>query len=80
MTGVFRAITAIIFFLPAIGLAQSAVPPPASSPVDRMNEADYIHYGDLIDVDVIGSTEYDWRGTLNPQGFLDGMERLDEPV
>src|SRR5207249_2337391 len=39
-----------------------------------------IHYGDLIDVDVIGSTEYDWRGTLNPEGFLDGMERLDEPV
>ena len=80
MTGVFRAITAIILFLPAIGLAQSAVPPQASSPVDRMNEADYIHYGDLIDVDVIGSTEYDWRGTLNPEGFLDGMERLDEPV
>jgi protein involved in polysaccharide export with SLBB domain len=29
-----------------------------------------IHFGDLIDVDVVGSTEYDWRGTITPEGFL----------
>jgi len=39
-----------------------------------------IHIGDLIDVDVIGSTEYDWRGRLNPEGFLDGVDYLEEPV
>lgn len=39
-----------------------------------------IHIGDLIDVDVVGSTEYDWRGTLSPEGFLDGMNFVEEPI
>lgn len=39
-----------------------------------------IHFGDLIDVDVIGSFEYDWRGTLTPEGFLDGFDKIEEPV
>jgi hypothetical protein len=30
-------------------------------------EAGLIHLGDLIEVDVIGSTEYDWRGAVNPK-------------
>lgn len=42
--------------------------------------AERIHFGDLIDVDVIGSFEYDWRGTLTPEGFLDGFDRIEEPV
>ena len=44
------------------------------------SEIDLIHYGDVIDVDVIGSLDFDWRGTLNPEGFLDGMERVEEPI
>lgn len=39
-----------------------------------------IHFGDLIDVDVLGSLEYDWRGRLSPEGFLDGIEYAEEPV
>ena len=39
-----------------------------------------IHFGDLIDVDVVGSLEYDWRGTLNPEGFLNGIDYSEEPV
>ena len=39
-----------------------------------------IHFGDVVDVDVVGSLEFDWRGSLNPEGFLDGMERVEEPV
>lgn len=35
------------------------------------------HFGDLIDVDVIGSTEYDWRGRLNPEGFLDELDFVE---
>jgi protein involved in polysaccharide export with SLBB domain len=46
----------------------------------NVNESDLIHYGDLIDVDVVGSFEFDWRGTLNPEGFLDGLDRASEPV
>lgn len=44
------------------------------------NTNDLIHIGDLIDVDVVGSTEYDWRGTLTPEGFLDGINFTAEPI
>ena len=43
-------------------------------------EADLIHQGDLIDIDVIGSVRYDWRGTINPEGFLDGVEYAENPI
>lgn len=41
---------------------------------------DLIHFGDLIEVDVVGGTEFDWRGTLTPEGFLDGVDFVDEPI
>ncbi len=44
------------------------------------SELNLIHLGDLIDVDVIGSIEYDWRGTLTPEGFLNGPEAIDERI
>lgn len=44
------------------------------------SEVNLIHSGDLIDVDVIGSIEYDWRGRLNPEGFLDGIEAVENPI
>jgi protein involved in polysaccharide export with SLBB domain len=43
-------------------------------------EAELIHYGDLVDVDFVGSVEYDWRGSVNPEGFLDGLEMASEPI
>jgi protein involved in polysaccharide export with SLBB domain len=39
-----------------------------------------IHYGDLVEVDVIGSLDFDWRGGLTPEGFLDGLERAESAV
>lgn len=39
-----------------------------------------IHYGDLVDVDVVGSFEFDWRGSVTPEGFLDGLDRVENPV
>lgn len=42
--------------------------------------SDLIHFGDLIDVDVVGSTEFDWRGTLTPDGYLNGVDFVDEPI
>lgn len=35
-----------------------------------VSEADLIHLGDLIDIDVVGSLEYDWRGAPNAEGFI----------
>lgn len=39
-----------------------------------------IHFGDVFDVDVVGSFDHDWRGGLTPEGFLDGNEKLTTPV
>ncbi len=55
----------------------ASAPAPVSAVTDEIN---LIHFGDLIDVDVIGSLEYDWRGTLNPEGFLDGIDFVEKPI
>lgn len=43
-------------------------------------QAGLIHFGDLIEVDVVGSYDYDWRGTITPEGFLDGLDFVSEQV
>ena len=48
-------------------------------PVVRSSD-DLVHFGDLIDVDIVGGFEFDWRGTITPEGFLDGMDTYAEPV
>jgi len=45
-----------------------------------VSEESLIHPGDLIDVDIIGSLEYDWRGGLNPEGFLGGIGYGESPI
>jgi protein involved in polysaccharide export with SLBB domain len=76
---VLAAVLGFIIWLPAS--AQDA----DSKPYDPLAEkaADntaLIHFGDLIDVDVLGSTDFDWRGTLNPEGYLDNISFLKDPV
>jgi len=39
-----------------------------------------IHTGDVIDVRVVGNIEYDWRGGLTPEGFLDGFEKIPKQI
>ena len=51
-----------------------------NTPVTIDPEKDLVHPGDTIDVDVVGSVEYDWRGTLNPEGFLNGLNFVEEPI
>lgn len=52
----------------------------AKQNISNIESKDLIHYGDLIDVDIVGSTEYDWRGKLNPEGFLNGIGFVEEPI
>jgi protein involved in polysaccharide export with SLBB domain len=65
-----------------LALASQSFAQTEPSPVspETQAETDLVHFGDLIDVDVVGSFEYDWRGTLNPEGFLDGTNKLEEPI
>jgi protein involved in polysaccharide export with SLBB domain len=42
--------------------------------------AERIHFGDVVDVDFVGSLEFDWRGGLTSEGFLDGLDQAEKPV
>lgn len=55
-------------------------PAAETAPFEISPERDLVHPGDTIDVDVIGSVEYDWRGTLTPEGFLNGLNFVEDPV
>lgn len=46
----------------------------------KVSPSDRVHQGDLIEIDEVGGFEYDWRGRLNPEGFLDGPTRVSEPI
>ncbi len=70
------SITLSIFL--CIFTSYSQGPPASFEPLQT--EAGSVHFGDLVDVDVIGSFEYDWRGTLTPEGYLDGFDKIAEPV
>lgn len=60
------------------GSGQTRIAPtPSPTPI---SEEDLAHFGDVIDVDILGGFEFDWRGTLSPDGFLDGVDGFNEPV
>ena len=52
----------------------------ATLPRDPASESGLIHYGDLIDVDVVGNLDGDWRGTIDPEGFLRGLVYAPDPI
>lgn len=65
-----------IFCLYQFTFCQTQPSPTTAQP----DEISLIHFGDLIDVDVVGSFEFDWRGTINPEGYLAGFDKITEPV
>lgn len=80
----FLYIFLCVIFLQSV--ARPQVPPesvetaePARSKL-TVDEENYIHLGDLIDVDVVGSTEFDWRGQLTPEGFLNNPNYTGSPI
>lgn len=50
---------------------------PQGKPV---RSSDRIHPGDLIEIDELGGFDYDWRGRLNPEGFLAGFAKVADPI
>lgn len=57
----------------ALVSAQSPTPAPPSN--DEL-----VHFGDVLDVDFVGAFEYDWRGTITPNGNLDGLDSYGDPI
>ncbi len=45
-----------------------------------VSEDDLVHLGDLIDIDVLGSFEFDWHGGLTPEGYLDKAEYSGDQI
>jgi protein involved in polysaccharide export with SLBB domain len=75
----FSFILLCILFTRSLLAAQSALP--ETIPPDKIQaEENLIHHGDLIDVDILGSFDYDWRGRLTPEGYLDGINFVAEPI
>ncbi len=75
------------FFIAAIMVLGTAIAGPAQPPAGEAGPLgattaaqDRIHFGDVVDVDVVGSFEFDWRGGLTSDGYLDGLERARNPV
>lgn len=66
--------------LVATALVLFIVSGPITGQTESVSQAGLVHFGDLIEVDVVGSFEYDWRGSLTPEGFLDGLDFLDNQI
>ena len=41
-------------------------------------ELNLIHLGDELEVEVVGRFGYNWRGTLTPEGFINGLNELED--
>ena len=52
----------------------------SGSAVAQSDQANLVHFGDLVEVDVIGSYDYDWRGSLNQDGYLDGFDTIANQI
>lgn len=66
-----------IFFWQSSNLAQTPDPETNNQVETELN---LVHFGDIVDVDVLGSIEYDWRGTLNQEGYLNGLDALENRI
>ena len=54
----------------------------AKAPTDHQpkRNGELVHPGDVIDVDVVGGFEFDWRGGLSPEGHLKGLPAFEGPI
>lgn len=51
-----------------------------SNAFSQLSAADLIHVGDRIEIDVVGSLDFDWRGVVGPDGYLEDYDKTPEPV
>jgi protein involved in polysaccharide export with SLBB domain len=72
----YRPILWLFFCLALLLIVDRA---PAQSPTPAGSE-DRVHLGDVVDVDIVGGFEFDWRGKLNPDGYLDSLVGMTEPI
>ncbi len=77
----FRTTRIFALGILAVFITAAAQPPPLPSPTPSQTDVvDLVHFGDLIDVDFAGGFEFDWRGGLTPEGFLDGLDNQGDRI
>ncbi len=59
--------------------AQTPVAPPEPN-IQSDTELNLIHFGDELEIYVLGKSDYNWRGTLTPEGFINGLNELENQV
>lgn len=67
-------------FTAAALFAALAVQSAAAQSAGTADPGSRVHFGDIVDVDVVGSFEFDWRGGITPEGFLDGYDVIRDQV
>ncbi len=70
----------VICFLYCCLLAISGTIVNAQTPTPTPIADELVHFGDVLDVDFVGAFEYDWRGTITPDGNLDGLDAYSDPI
>ncbi len=71
---------AVFLSLAGAGRSVAQAPGGPSPAAGSNNVQERVHLGDIVDVDFVGSFEFDWRGGLTREGFLDGLDRAEKPV
>jgi protein involved in polysaccharide export with SLBB domain len=72
--------------MPVVPVTIAALPPVTATNIlaapkeTNVPPEDLIHFGDVVEIDVVGSLEYDWQGKITPEGFLAELSFAAEPV
>ncbi|MBX3291242.1 MAG: SLBB domain-containing protein [Acidobacteria bacterium] len=80
MSKVFRSTLLFTFLFIACHTGLEGIYAQGTSVSVARQRPDLVHFGDLLDIDVVGSLEFDWRGGLTPEGFLEGYDHVEEPI
>jgi len=75
------AVILCVFLWQEISFAQNPTPTATPEPDNQSEtELNLLHLGDEIDIKVLGKFGYDWRGTLTPEGFISGLNELEDQI
>lgn len=46
----------------------------------QISPDDLIHTGDVVEIGVVGNYDYDWRGSLSPEGYFNQLNFVENPI
>lgn len=55
-------------------------PTPTPEILAEVVSEDLIHFGDEIEIDIVGNNDFDWRGTVDSEGFFSQLPYVDVAI